>query len=301
MTRPHLWPVEWRIMENKKSVFIKQGEIETTCSGEIIFTLLGSCVAVCLRDEDTGCSGMNHFMLASSQAGESSLRYGDYATRILVEKIKSLSGPSPLLVAKIFGGASVVDSISIDIGEKNVNAARMVLKEHRIRIGAESVGGTVHRKISFDTSTGRVRMYSPKKTEKRVMVPVDTSLEERKKLLLVDNVMERMLGLKLYLLKKGYRVIANFGDKSAVKKCEDKKVDVVITDADSALNEVNGVSFCLLCKQADALNDIPIIVYACAENNNKGFNEKRYADYYLDKISSVSNLHHQVGEILKTI
>jgi chemotaxis protein CheD len=39
------------------------GEFYVTPHDEVLTTVLGSCVSVCMRDPDTGVGGMNHFLL----------------------------------------------------------------------------------------------------------------------------------------------------------------------------------------------------------------------------------------------
>ena len=42
---------------------ILPGEFYVTCEDEVIDTVLGSCVAACIRNPRLGIGGMNHFML----------------------------------------------------------------------------------------------------------------------------------------------------------------------------------------------------------------------------------------------
>src|SRR5882724_12425061 len=54
----------------------------TRTPNEIITTVLGSCVAACIRDPVMGVGGMNHFMLPEAPGRDldgSSTRYGGYA------------------------------------------------------------------------------------------------------------------------------------------------------------------------------------------------------------------------------
>ena len=50
---------------------ILPGEYFVTSQDMLIVTLLGSCVAACIRDRETGMVGMNHFMLPSDRAPSS--------------------------------------------------------------------------------------------------------------------------------------------------------------------------------------------------------------------------------------
>jgi chemotaxis protein CheD len=61
----------------------------TGLAEEMIVTVLGSCVAACIRDALAGVGGMNHFMLPESRDGRwgsasANLRYGNFAMETLI-------------------------------------------------------------------------------------------------------------------------------------------------------------------------------------------------------------------------
>jgi len=62
------------------------------------------------------------------------------------------------LIAKVFGGGNILDvgSAQFMIGDRNIAVAIDMLKELRIQIISQSVGGTLGRKIVFNTATGEV-------------------------------------------------------------------------------------------------------------------------------------------------
>ncbi|MCW8890125.1 MAG: hypothetical protein OQL20_05635, partial [Sedimenticola sp.] len=49
---------------------LRPGDFYITQENEIITTVLGSCIAVCIRDDQRGVAGMNHFMLPLSADGQ---------------------------------------------------------------------------------------------------------------------------------------------------------------------------------------------------------------------------------------
>ena len=58
---------------------ILPGEYFVTDQSMLLVTVLGSCVAACIRDTDAGIGGMNHFMLPDDGGRDmlgSSARYG---------------------------------------------------------------------------------------------------------------------------------------------------------------------------------------------------------------------------------
>lgn len=126
-----------------------------------ITTLLGSCVAVCLYDKRLKYGGMNHYLLPMwNGKGLASPKYGNIAIQQLVEKMERLGSRKQDLIAKVFGGAAVLESESnvFLIGERNIRIADKILEqEMRIKIVAASTGGKQGRKIVFNTLTGEVR------------------------------------------------------------------------------------------------------------------------------------------------
>src|SRR5262249_28254371 len=68
-------------------------------SDEMLVTILGSCVAACIRDPRAGVGGMNHFMLPESGSGgsgwdsaSSSMRYGNVAMERLINDVLARGG-----------------------------------------------------------------------------------------------------------------------------------------------------------------------------------------------------------------
>ncbi|MFN3555435.1 MAG: chemotaxis protein CheD [Bacteroidales bacterium] len=125
----------------------------------IVNTILGSCVAVCLYDPVMQIGGINHYMLPLwNGEGLASPKYGNIAIERLLEKMVALGCNRSRIIAKVFGGGEVIDTqiSQFHIGERNILIARQILKEQKISISGESVGGKNGRKIQFNTYTGAV-------------------------------------------------------------------------------------------------------------------------------------------------
>ncbi len=124
-----------------------------------ISTLLGSCVAVCLYDKKLKYGGMNHFMVPLwNGEGLASPKYGNVAIQQLVTKMIQLGSYKRDLVAKVFGGAAVLNTGNkgLSVGDRNIKVARQELERFDIKIVAASTGGYLGRKIIFDNRTGEV-------------------------------------------------------------------------------------------------------------------------------------------------
>lgn len=128
-------------------------------AGAAVTTLLGSCVAACIRDVSRGIGGLNHFLLpgdAGPGVGERSARYGVYAMEVLINDILRRGGRKDRLEAKIFGGANVIDTNAHEtVGARNAAFVRRYLETEGIPLAAADTGGERARRIFFFPSTGR--------------------------------------------------------------------------------------------------------------------------------------------------
>lgn len=130
--------------------------------GVAVSTLLGSCVAACIRDRRNNVGGLNHFLLPNGARsdGEFSARYGVHAMEVLINEIlKAGSGDKRNLEAKVFGGGAFIGSGKADsVGEKNSIFVMEYLHAENIDVVASDLGGDRARRVIFIPSTGLVRV-----------------------------------------------------------------------------------------------------------------------------------------------
>lgn len=142
---------------------ILPGEYHVTHDDMVIVTVLGSCVAACLRDPDTGIGGMNHFLLpdtaGSRESDGESARYGSYAMEVLINQLVKLKARRNRLEAKVFGGANVIPGMhQLNIGHRNADFVLDFLKTEKIPVIASDLEDTCPRKVAYFPRTGVVRM-----------------------------------------------------------------------------------------------------------------------------------------------
>lgn len=144
----------------------------------LVNTILGSCVAVCLFDTFLRYGGINHYMLPLwNGQGLASPKYGNIAIGKLLEKMLSTGSSQKNLIAKVFGGANVIEinNAHFMIGERNISIAFDILDELQIKIVSQSVGGNLGRKIQFNTVTGEIRQkLIEKQSYQQNRMPADT-------------------------------------------------------------------------------------------------------------------------------
>jgi chemotaxis protein CheD len=90
--------------------------------------------------------------------GLPSPKYGNIAITKLIEKMLVMGSSRQNLKAKVFGGAAVIKSTSgmLNVGARNIILAEDMLRDERIPIISKDVGGSLGRKLLFNTETGSV-------------------------------------------------------------------------------------------------------------------------------------------------
>ncbi len=156
---------------------IKPGEFYVTNQEEVIVTVLGSCISVCLTDRKNRIGGMNHFMLPVNakdnqswrEVNSLSARYGNFAMEFLINNIIRNGGERRYLEAKLFGGARVIARMS-DVGEKNIAFIRQYTASEALKVIAEDMGGERPRKLVYNPLTGAVRLKMLKTLQNDTLV-----------------------------------------------------------------------------------------------------------------------------------
>lgn len=140
-------------------ITVAPGEHEITAAkDEIVATVLGSCVSVCMRDPQAGVGGLNHFLLPKNNGGDTNAgeRYGDTAMEVLINGLIKRGGRRGQFEAKVFGGARVLSGATmLAIGDGNIAFVLDFLNREGIPIVSKDVGGTRSRRIHYQPATGR--------------------------------------------------------------------------------------------------------------------------------------------------
>lgn len=154
----------------------------TASPDEMIVTILGSCIAACIRDPVAGISGMNHFLLPGipgagmGEKTSDAARYGAFAMEQLINKLIGLGARKDRLEVKLFGGANVTDSSAM-IGSKNVAFAKDFTKKEGYTLIANDLGGDMPRRIHYFSADGRVMMRKLKRREDNRIMAVESAYE----------------------------------------------------------------------------------------------------------------------------
>lgn len=143
-------------------------------SGDVVLSTLGlgSCVAIVLYDGSSRIGALAHILLPSeglSLDSTNRAKFPSTAIPLLLEEMRK-RGAWGRPVAKIVGGASMFASLlpsgGINMGERNVEATKRVLRLADIPLVASDTGGEHGRSVYFHVGDGRVVVKSLKMGER---------------------------------------------------------------------------------------------------------------------------------------
>lgn len=140
---------------------------------------LGSCVGIALYDPVTKVSGLAHIMLPDStkiKNNQNIAKFADTGIEELIKQMIKIGASKTRLVAKIAGGAQMFAfktstsqaSDMMQVGARNVEAVKAVLKKEGIRLLAEDTGLNYGRTIEFYSENGQLLIKRVGKESKTI-------------------------------------------------------------------------------------------------------------------------------------
>lgn len=126
---------------------------------------LGSCVAIMLHDAQAKVGGMAHILLPSpalSRVDTNPAKFPQTAIPRLIQLMVSEGAEPGRITARLAGGASMFASLAppgtIQMGERNLVAARQVLNTHGVPLVGEAVGGDFGRTVRLRVRDGHIEV-----------------------------------------------------------------------------------------------------------------------------------------------
>jgi chemotaxis protein CheD len=146
------------------------GEYAVAAGGAdaIVTYALGSCIAVSVWDPIAGVAALLHFLLPESRINpaRASLQpaaFADTGIPLLFQEAYRHGLQKKRAVVHLIGGAEIGGGDAsgvMNVGRRNVIAARQVLWHNGVLIKAESVGGSQPRTVALSLKDGRVVITS---------------------------------------------------------------------------------------------------------------------------------------------
>ena len=134
---------------------------------------LGSCIGLTLYDPVAKVGGLVHYMLPDStklKNNSNIAKFGDTGIRELYNKMTANGASPSRMVAKIAGGAKMFEVSGLsnvgNVGERNAEEAKIMLKELKIRLIAEDTGLNYGRTVVLDCENGNYIIKAVGKPEK---------------------------------------------------------------------------------------------------------------------------------------
>lgn len=134
---------------------------------------LGSCIGLTLYDPVKKVGGLVHFMLPDSTKLKNNTniaKFGDTGIRELLKQILAIGANQRRLVSKIAGGACMFETSGLssigNVGARNAEQAKLVLKQLGIPLVAEDTGLNYGRTVELDCNTGDFLIKSVGKSSK---------------------------------------------------------------------------------------------------------------------------------------
>ena len=138
--------------------------------GTIITYALGSCIGLCFHDPRLKLGALLHIMLPlNMEAGRKNpMKYADTGIRETLRQMEAMGAMRSRITVKIAGGArmfEIAGSNSLgNIGQRNIESVHTILRQEKIALLAEDVGGTNARTLLLDVASGQgcIRSYGKK-------------------------------------------------------------------------------------------------------------------------------------------
>jgi chemotaxis protein CheD len=149
-----------------REVVVRVADLRSGRADDVLVTIgLGSCVAIMLHDAEAKVGGMAHVLLPSpalSRKDSNPAKFPQTAIPRLLELMVADGARPKRITARLAGGASMFSALAppgtIQMGERNLVAARQVLNTHGVPLIAEAVGGDFGRTVRLRVCDGRVEV-----------------------------------------------------------------------------------------------------------------------------------------------
>ncbi len=142
------------------AINVGMAQVALIGGADIARTVLGSCLGVVLYHRRLNNAAVAHIVLPYSglHAGPPG-KFADTAVPHMLDLLAAEGALRHELVAKVTGGANVLaGSGPMQIGKENYSATARLLRELRLPIVAEHIGGTKGRRVTFEGDTGNLRI-----------------------------------------------------------------------------------------------------------------------------------------------
>lgn len=149
-----------------RELVVRVADLRAGVAGDVLVTVgLGSCVAILLHDPEARVGGLAHVLLPSpalSRFDGNPAKFPQSAVPRLLQLMSAEGARPDRISARLAGGASMFAALvppgTVQMGERNLVAARQALNAHGVPLIGEAVGGDFGRTVRLRVSDGRVEV-----------------------------------------------------------------------------------------------------------------------------------------------
>ena len=149
-----------------RELLVRVADLRIGVADDVLVTVgLGSCVAILLHDPEAQVGGLAHILLPSpslSRLDGNPAKYPQSAVPRLIELMVADGARQERITGRLAGGASMFASLAppgtIQMGERNLVAARQALSNSGVSLVGEAVGGDFGRTVRLRVRDGRVEI-----------------------------------------------------------------------------------------------------------------------------------------------
>jgi chemotaxis protein CheD len=149
-----------------RELLVRVADLRIGVADDVLVTVgLGSCVAIVLYDAAARVGGLAHTLLPSpalARPDTNPAKFPQSAVPRLLELMQADGASLERITGRLAGGASMFASLAppgtIQMGERNLIAARQALHAHGVPLIGEAVGGDFGRTVRLRVGDGRVEV-----------------------------------------------------------------------------------------------------------------------------------------------
>lgn len=137
-----------------KIIDVGQGQVALGREGEMLWTLLGSCIGVVLTDGSGKLAAMCHIVMANPPAGGSrgNCKFGDAALEKMEELLRAGGAAHGRRIAYVAGGGNMFPSVvkrTDHVGALNAKWVLDRLAEMGVKVELSDVSGNMYRTMEW--------------------------------------------------------------------------------------------------------------------------------------------------------
>ena len=149
-----------------RELVVRVADLRIGIGDDVLITVgLGSCVAIVLYDAEARVGGLAHILLPSpalSRMNGNPAKFPQSAVPRLLELMIADGARPGRITGRLAGGASMFATLAppgtIQMGERNLVAARQALNAHGVPLVGEAVGGDFGRTVRLLVGDGRMEV-----------------------------------------------------------------------------------------------------------------------------------------------